>query len=379
MARILLICNTDVGKPGSVGERVGHVIRQLGRNNQVTVVARSCSISGPTISARTFRFAGFLAGSANRLRLHFLPKLNSKKIDLWLFELGVILKLKTIRRASFDAVFINETSPKICAALRRRGCNRIVLDLPIAPLRYRQTIRTELRQEISDVILKAWLSAETTMFSCVDHIIVPSSFVKTQVEEYDISGNKITVIPFGTLQKPLSDSTQKPRDGELRIAFSGVLNARKGIKYLLDAWDSLALENATLVLCGRRTKYFDLLIKNYDTSNIEILGHVDVYPQLKNADIYVFPSLMEGSSKSIYEAMACGLPVICTHESGSVVSHDLNGYIIPKQNSKVLAESIKRLASNEKLRYTMGETNKRDIQGYTWERYAQNVISTLIK
>ena len=73
-------------------------------------------------------------------------------------------------------------------------------------------------------------------------------------------------------------------------------------------------------------------LNNYEFNNLITPGFVETDTYFINCDIYVFPSLMEGSSKSIYEAMNFSMPIICTYESGSVVEDNINGYIVEKQN-----------------------------------------------
>ena len=66
--------------------------------------------------------------------------------------------------------------------------------------------------------------------------------------------------------------------------------------------------------------------------------HIEMPRLFRQADIFVFPSLHEGSALCTYEALACGLPVITTANSGSVVRHGIDGFIVPIRDVEALTE-----------------------------------------
>ena len=74
--------------------------------------------------------------------------------------------------------------------------------------------------------------------------------------------------------------------------------------------------------------------------------HENIFP---NFDILVHPSFVEGSAKSIYEAISYGLPVICTKQSGSVCKNSYNGFIFEAGNSKKLYSALIKLLSDKSL------------------------------
>src|SRR5207245_2483570 len=62
------------------------------------------------------------------------------------------------------------------------------------------------------------------------------------------------------------------------------------------------------------------------------------------ADVFVFPSICEGSALVTYEALASGLPVIATPNTGSMVRHGIDGMIVPIRDVEALAAAIDRFA-----------------------------------
>ncbi len=91
---------------------------------------------------------------------------------------------------------------------------------------------------------------------------------------------------------------------------------------------------------------------------VELLGHVeDMRKQLANTDIMVLPSYYgEGVPRSLIEAAACGLPIVTTDSPGcrEVVTHGVNGLLIPPRNSEALSEAVKRLHEDPQLRRKLG-------------------------
>ena len=95
---------------------------------------------------------------------------------------------------------------------------------------------------------------------------------------------------------------------------------------------------------------------------------------LKN--IYLFPSLCEGCASSGMEAMAAGLPVIATKESGLPITNMKNGIIVPSKDEKSIVDAIIKLYQDHLLREALGKESAKMIEhNYTWQKYAMNVYS----
>ncbi|NJL44368.1 MAG: glycosyltransferase family 4 protein [Nitrosarchaeum sp.] len=279
-------------------------------------------------------------------------------------------RLKHLDIESIDVVHSWDYLPGVYAHLRK--CNpsiRIVQDVPIAlpeTLSKIRDVRALFRREKlrSDAIV---LNA----LKMADQILVPSSFVRDSIRETGIITKKISLVPFGVdaeLFKPLTNKPSKP----FRVAFCGAINNRKGATYLLEAWKAMALD-AELHLYGRVYPEVKKILKSASPSVI-VHGHVDIVNELPKNHIFVLPSLMEGSAKSIYEAMACGLPVITTPNSGSVVRNGREGFIVPACETQALASAIKKLTREKNLRVEMSLRARRRAEQYTWKRYGEKVL-----
>jgi glycosyltransferase involved in cell wall biosynthesis len=94
---------------------------------------------------------------------------------------------------------------------------------------------------------------------------------------------------------------------------------------------------------------------------VEVWGwQSDMPAALAKADIFCLPSYREGVPNALLEACACGLPIVTTDVPGcrDVVTHDVNGFLVPPQNSQMLATAIEALLNDQVLRDKMGHTGR---------------------
>lgn len=213
----------------------------------------------------------------------------------------------------------------------------------------------------------------------VDYVFVPSKFLYSKAIEIGVPIKNLFYLPFGVDAEffhPLNP--EFPRDKEKRFLFCGALNDRKGIGELMKAWELAKIPNAKLVLCGRSTPFFRHYLEQIDSNSIEVLGflsRMQLLAEYQRAYAFVFPSKKEGSAKVIYEALACGLPVITTEESGSVISNDKEGFIIHKNNIKILSQKIITIAENSDLRKEMSKAARTAALQNTWEHYKMRTMN----
>lgn len=208
-----------------------------------------------------------------------------------------------------------------------------------------------------------------------DCLLVNSNFVKNTFVEFGYSEKKIRIAYLGVRNDFIGLKTSYNYVGKVQLLFTGGFGFRKGGEYLLQALQILEKEKFPfeMKIVGDYTEAKSLLRK-YPVKSIQLVGFVpqdDLKDFLKLADIYVFPSLCEGCASSGMEALAAGLPIIATEESGFPIVHDKDGIIIPSKNTQSIADAIKLLANDEEKRTSLGKNAVHKIQqNYTWEQYA---------
>ena len=116
--------------------------------------------------------------------------------------------------------------------------------------------------------------------------------------------------------------------------------------------------------------------------NIYFLGNIsDILPILQATTIFVRPSLTEGMSLAILEAMACGLPVVASDIEGNaeIIDNGKTGCLVPPTDSKALAETIEFLLSNPKIASEIGKNaRKKTEKFYDWERIAYQTLEVYL-
>jgi len=200
------------------------------------------------------------------------------------------------------------------------------------------------------------------------------------------------VAPQGERPKPrlhISDDNkqwilnqvQDDKRQKFRVIFVGLLNLRKGVQYLIQAWNKLNLpeEQTELLLVGNLAQDLKLVLQNMPLKkNIIFYGSTsrenlrDLYG---SSSVFVLPSVEDGFGMVMGEAMASGLPVICTTNTGGpdIITDQEHGFIIPAQDSDMLSEKIGWCYNNQETCKLMGKNGQEQIKKFTWDAYGEKV------
>jgi len=211
-------------------------------------------------------------------------------------------------------------------------------------------------------------------FEAADAISVPSQFVFNSFLKMGVPRSKLRLIPYGV--EFGRTKVSKKRDDTFRVFFAGGQPIRKGVRYLLEAWEKMGLENSELVILGRGTRQEMRSFIPKGKENIRFIDKVsrteleDLYSQ---SSVFCLPSIEEGSARVVYEAMAHGLACVVSENAGSTIRQGKEGFIVPIRSPQAIAEKLELLHSSGKKRKAMGESARRHVRQFTWKRYGQAV------
>lgn len=211
-----------------------------------------------------------------------------------------------------------------------------------------------------------------------DCLLVNSNFVRDTFIENGYPANRIQVVYLGVREDFFQLKNDYAIKNKVKILFTGSFGFRKGAEYLLKALQELDKRNFDyeMIVVGSYDEASELF-NTYNPDNIHFTGHIpqdELKKYLSESDIYLFPSLAEGCASSGMEAMAAGLPVITTVESGLPIENNKNGIIVTSKNVEEIVNMIIELAENENIRKNIGQNAaKTIIENYTWENYAKKV------
>jgi glycosyltransferase involved in cell wall biosynthesis len=166
------------------------------------------------------------------------------------------------------------------------------------------------------------------------------------------------------------------RPAKFRAVFAGALIKRKGIHYVLEAWHRLNLPDAELWVVGHVHDEAKPFLKQFWRDNIRVVGFVpDPENYLNQGTVHVFPSQWEGSAKVTYEAAACALPQITTHEAGDVVRDGVEGIIVKPRNVDAIAAALQHLHQHPEIVQQMGSAaRRRVVENFTWDHFRARLL-----
>lgn len=186
---------------------------------------------------------------------------------------------------------------------------------------------------------------------------------------YGIAHERVTVVPLGIdLQRfyPRDTTALRHQLGlEMRtvLLYVGFCTPRKGLEYLAQALHQLPDTVRVLIIgrweSGYRVKVYRAL--GEAANRVIELGYVpdvDLPDYYALADMFVFPSLLEGFGLPIAEALACETPVVTTRAGSSPEVIGPGGRIVPPRDSDALAGAIKELEENADLRRQLGRAGR---------------------
>lgn len=223
---------------------------------------------------------------------------------------------------------------------------------------------------------------ELKSYEEVDYISIPSLFVKRTFLEYGFPENKLIQIPYGV---DLSQFKQVPKEDDIfRVVFAGGMTLRKGVHYLLQAFAESNLPNSELMLIGAMNDEIKPFFEKYK-GKFNYVGHVpqkELYKYYSHGSVFVMPSIEEGLSMVQLQAMACGLPLICTINTGGedIVEEGKTGFVIPIRDIEALKEKLLYLYKNSEICRQMGQSAKeRVVRGFTWDDYGDKMMKAYEK
>jgi glycosyltransferase involved in cell wall biosynthesis len=279
---------------------------------------------------------------------------------------------------SFDT-----SSYELFSAAKQKGIVR-VLDMSIAHPALGNDIMGDYAQQHPQLaacmdrpVPDTAIERRAAEIDLADHIVVGSSFVRDSLLRIGVAPEKISVNPYGVdveMFRTAGGNRSQQKTG-VRFLFVGWFSARKGIYDLIDAWkkSDLVESGCQLVLAGGTQD--DLTCWNGPLPQGLVfsgrVAHAEVPALYRSADVFVFPSLFEGSARVILEAAASGLPVITTPaacEEHWVIDGE-SGFRVPSADPNLLAKKMRDLAENAVMRAEMGRRASEIAGRYSWTAY----------
>jgi glycosyltransferase involved in cell wall biosynthesis len=209
-----------------------------------------------------------------------------------------------------------------------------------------------------------------------DLIRVMSDGARRTFLERGISPERIAVV------RPPMDLADFPEaqfpGPKFRVIFVGLFEPWKGFHYLIEAFNALNLPESELILWGAPgARSINQYLQRHMARNRAIswkavdvrrYGYAEVYGK---ASVLVHPSLSDGFGFVVAEAMASGIPVIVTRNTGAadLIVDGHNGYLVPAGDSDAIRDRLAQLAGHPALMREMGRAARATIGSLTFDQF----------
>jgi glycosyltransferase involved in cell wall biosynthesis len=232
------------------------------------------------------------------------------------------------------------------------------------------------------------------LYRFVDQIIVHTQHSqKLLCDLFSLLPAKCHIIPLGNYTFLGEVGADKPanrasRNGQKSILFFGIIEERKGLMFLLEAFSRVkkSIPEAILTIAGQP---FEPVVKyqraikslklDQDQSVTVDFGYIPINQiahYFQRADVVVLPYIETTQSAVVQVAYSFGKPVVATHCGGlpEAIEQGQSGLLVPAQDATALAEAITVLLGDDDLRQRMGQYGRRLSETkYSWDNIAQKL------
>ena len=327
-----------------------------------------------------------LLGVAYALRLRLArSNADQTRTHLWANELfGKKIIAKGIGDASAIYTFNGAGLP-----LMRHAKNlgiHTVMEQTIAPLRFENLILSKEQARFPEwedapghnPYLEELSQREESEWLLADTILCGSTFVVDGIRASNGPVDRCQVVPYGVDVSPYHTVKRRRRlEGPLRVLTVGTVGLRKGAPHVLAAAKAMGKRAIFRMVGPVAVKQKALTQLRAHIEVVRPVPRIEVISHYAWADVFLLPSLCEGSATVTYEALASGLPVICTPNTGSVVRDGSDGFIVAPHDPDQIIEKLELLTSDNDLLAYMSRNAQRSIDAISEESYATRLLEAL--
>ena len=224
---------------------------------------------------------------------------------------------------------------------------------------------------------------ELEEYEICDLVAVPSEFVRRTFIENGVPEKKLVKLPFGVeleLFRPAPKEDRVFRVIYVGNIYVGNITLRKGLPYLLDAIAAPGLPPLELWLIGNVDPDVRPLLAKYRDRyrHLGVIPRLELYKYYSQGSVFVIASIEEGLALVQAQAMACGLPVIATTNTGAedLFSDGVEGFIVPIRSPETIREKIVYLYEHPEVRNQMAEAAKLRVSSLRgWDEYGELAAS----
>lgn len=355
----------------SENDHVPHVLHDLGCGNRVVHIP-----AGPEFSLPKPELTGFLPEFADR-----------------------IIEFSRVKEIHYDLIHAHYWMSGVAALELRKKWNVPILQM----FHTLGLVKKEIARSPDELEGDYRFDGEKQVIQKVDRILAATQSEVNQLKNlYNADETRITVLPPGVNTDrfypiPMDEAKEVvgiPKEDRM-VLFVGRIEPLKGIDTLIEAMAMLKIR------CKKCPHYLVIIGGENDNPEEQLSSEMERLKSLSHelgindviifagkrgqdslpyyysaAEVVVMPSHYESFGMVALEAMACGTPVIASEVGGLryLVKEGETGFFVPMQNPEILAERMRTLLLNEKLRHEMGMKAAEYARDYDWSIIAREII-----
>lgn len=233
-------------------------------------------------------------------------------------------------------------------------------------------------------VVSAWqCERRLAEIEMADQIWCPSNLVKDSLLQQGVDASKLFVVHPGIDLERFQQNGRAP-SSRFKLVFVGGVCVQKGVIILLDALRRIRYTDVEVVLNGAvEPAVLDWLTTvqpELRQKRIEVvIDPGDPVRHLSDASAFVLPSMHDAFGIVVLEAMAAGLPVITSNQTGAkdLVEEGANGFVVPAGDADALADKIETLYEDGELRRRMGQRSSETARRFSVGRQSALLLSQL--
>lgn len=224
---------------------------------------------------------------------------------------------------------------------------------------------------------------ESAKIELADYVYSCSPIMTTSMLTNGVPQSKILQTSYGLSSSAVLDIPSRfdKINKQPTFIFVGSISVRKGVHLLLKYWAKANL-NAKLKLVGTIEDALKPLVSSYLSDiRIEHIPFTSDLPSIyKAADVFILPSLEEGSPLVTYLALGASLPVIVSPMGGGgIIVDGEDGFVVDPHDENKWVECLRELAESDELRQKLSVNSKQKATNYVWDAVGKRRLSALIE
>jgi glycosyltransferase involved in cell wall biosynthesis len=316
----------------------------------------------PTLGWRKFRIPYRLLGTLGSCQLHDwivsrrIPKLAGQIDIVHTFPLGAVLTIRAAKKLGIPTVLERCNAHTAFAyEIVRKECERLGISMPAGH---------------EHDFNAAHLIREETEYEQAEYLFCPSDFVANTFVARGFPREKLVKFQYGYDEKACYPGNQNCHEKRgLRVLFAAGCAPRKGLHFALEAWlQSPASHLGTFLIAGEFIPgYADKLARHLAHPSVKIIGFRKDLPEvMRGSDVFVLPSIEEGSALVTYDARGCGCVLLVSDASGAVCEHMENALVHHAGDVEALAQHFTMLHEDRPLLEKLRAASLATAHELTW-------------